>query len=274
MNYYSHHIGDFNSATRHLTLLERGVYRDLLDLYYDTERPLSTDLEVLARRICARSEQERVALRIVLDEFFQLGEDGYRNKRCDEELEAFAEKSAKCRRAGAAGASKRWDGGKMADAKQTLSERQADATQTPDERQADAKQTPDGRHSGAIQIDRVEMANQYPRTNTQEPREKKARVRAQAASAAVIPTELDADEFRVAWGRWVEYRKSLRKALTTQTMTIQLSQLAKVGTAKAIACIDASIAAGWQGLFPFSESKNTSTNTSKSNDKSEYATDW
>ena len=263
MNYYSHHIGDFNSATRHLTLLERGVYRDLLDLYYDTERPLSTDLEVLARRICARSEQERAALRIVLDEFFQLGEDGYRNKRCDEELEAFAEKSAKCRRAGAVGAAKRWDGGRVADARQTPSERQADATQTPD-----------GRHSGAIQIDGVPMANQYPRTNTQEPKEKKARVRAQAAEAAVIPSELDSDEFRVAWQRWVEYRKSLRKALTIQTMNIQLSQLAKVGTAKAIACIDASIAAGWQGLFPFSESKNTSTNTSKSNDKSEYAADW
>jgi uncharacterized protein YdaU (DUF1376 family) len=273
MNYYSHHIGDFNSATRHLTLLERGVYRDLLDLYYDTERPLSTDIEVLARRICARSEQERVALRIVLDEFFELGEDGYRNKRCDEELEAFAEKSAKCRRAGAAGASKRWDGGRMADAKQTLGERQADATRTPSECHTDAKQTPDGRHSGAIQIDRAEMANQYPITNTQEPREKKARVRAQASEAAVIPTELDSDEFRVAWGRWVEYRKSLRRVLTIQTMNIQLSQLAKVGTAKAIACIDASIAAGWQGLFPFSENK-SKTSTHTSNDKSEYATDW
>jgi uncharacterized protein YdaU (DUF1376 family) len=262
MNYYSHHIGDFNSATRHLTLLERGVYRDLLDLYYDTERPLSTDLEVLARRICARSEQERAALRIVLDEFFQLGEDGYRNKRCDEELEAFAEKSAKCRRAGAVGAAKRWDSGRV-----------ADATQTPSERQTDAKQTPDGRHSGAIQIDRVGMANQEPITNTQEPREKKARVRAQAAEAAVIPSELDSDEFRVAWGRWVEYRKSLRKALTIQTMNIQLSQLAKVGTVKAVACIDASIAAGWQGLFPFSENK-SKTSTHTSNDKSEYAADW
>ena len=39
MNYYQHHIGDFNNATRHLSLVERAIYRDLLDMYYDTEQP-------------------------------------------------------------------------------------------------------------------------------------------------------------------------------------------------------------------------------------------
>ena len=29
MNFYQHHIGDFNNATRHLTRLERSIYRDL-----------------------------------------------------------------------------------------------------------------------------------------------------------------------------------------------------------------------------------------------------
>ncbi|MCY3212700.1 DUF1376 domain-containing protein, partial [Acinetobacter baumannii] len=27
MNYYQHHIGDFNNATRHLSLIERAIYR-------------------------------------------------------------------------------------------------------------------------------------------------------------------------------------------------------------------------------------------------------
>lgn len=50
MNFYPHHIGDFNNATRHLTRVERSVYRDLIELYYDTECPLNNDLEKLFRR--------------------------------------------------------------------------------------------------------------------------------------------------------------------------------------------------------------------------------
>lgn len=49
MNYYQHHIGDFNNATRHLSLVERAIYRDLLDMYYDTEKPIdASNLERLA----------------------------------------------------------------------------------------------------------------------------------------------------------------------------------------------------------------------------------
>ena len=32
MNYYSHHIGDYLTATAHLTLLEHGAYRRLIDI--------------------------------------------------------------------------------------------------------------------------------------------------------------------------------------------------------------------------------------------------
>ncbi|MGE8450704.1 MAG: DUF1376 domain-containing protein, partial [Pseudomonadales bacterium] len=37
MNHYPHHIGDFNTATRHLSRLERAIYRDMRDMYCDTE---------------------------------------------------------------------------------------------------------------------------------------------------------------------------------------------------------------------------------------------
>ena len=30
MNYYPHHIGDFDYATRHLTRVERSIYRVLI----------------------------------------------------------------------------------------------------------------------------------------------------------------------------------------------------------------------------------------------------
>ena len=54
MKHYPHHIGDFDKATRHLTRIERSVYRDLIDLYYDTEQRLTLDVAALCRRIIAR----------------------------------------------------------------------------------------------------------------------------------------------------------------------------------------------------------------------------
>ena len=58
VNFYPHHIGDFNNATRHLTRTERSVYRDMLDMYYDTELPLPLDSKTLSRKLLARSDEE------------------------------------------------------------------------------------------------------------------------------------------------------------------------------------------------------------------------
>ena len=107
MNYYSHHIGDFNNATRHLTRLERLLYREAIELYYDTETQLTLDFDKLSRRLLANSEEEKEALKAVLDEFFTKTDDGYFNDRCDKEItkyQSFAE-------AGKRGAAIRWDKG-------------------------------------------------------------------------------------------------------------------------------------------------------------------
>ena len=40
MNFYPFHIGDYASATRHLTWIEDAAYRRLLDVYYVKEGPL------------------------------------------------------------------------------------------------------------------------------------------------------------------------------------------------------------------------------------------
>lgn len=108
MNYYQHHIGDFNNATRHLTRTERSIYRDLLELYYDTELPLPTDFERLARR-CLVDDCDKGAMREVLNEFFELLDDGYHNARADREIEAYQRMA----QGGKRGAEKRW--GKPAD---------------------------------------------------------------------------------------------------------------------------------------------------------------
>ena len=69
MNYYPHHIGDFNNATKHLTRIERSIYRDLLELYYDTEQPLTLDQKSLCRKIIARSDEEVTGVEQVLAYF-------------------------------------------------------------------------------------------------------------------------------------------------------------------------------------------------------------
>lgn len=91
MNHYPHHIGDFNTATRHLSRLERAIYRDMLDMYYDTEAPLDgSDFDRLARRLLCRDSDEVAALQFVLDEFFEQQADGrWVHHRCEREIAAF-----------------------------------------------------------------------------------------------------------------------------------------------------------------------------------------
>lgn len=86
MNYYPHHIGDFNNATRHLTRIERSIYRDMLELYYDTEQPLTTDVKALCRKLIARTDEEVTAVQQLLNEFFTETEHGWTNDRCDMEI--------------------------------------------------------------------------------------------------------------------------------------------------------------------------------------------
>lgn len=107
MNHYPHHIGDFNSATRHLTPVERALYRELLDVYYDSERALNADMNRLARRVLAHTETERAALQSVLEEFFVLQDDGWHNARCDREIAAYHQKQEQQSKAGKASAAKR-----------------------------------------------------------------------------------------------------------------------------------------------------------------------
>lgn len=107
MNYYPHHIGDFNSATRHLTRIERSIYRDMIEMYYDTEQPLPLDRGALCRKLMARSEEESTAVEQVLNEFFTETEQGWTNGRCDKEIEAYHKKLKDKSEAGKASAAAR-----------------------------------------------------------------------------------------------------------------------------------------------------------------------
>lgn len=90
MNYYKRHIGDYLKDTAHLSLLEHGVYARLLDVYYTRESAIP-DAQA-ARLIGARSEAEREAMQLVLEEFFELRDGAWIQHRCEREL---AEKEIK-----------------------------------------------------------------------------------------------------------------------------------------------------------------------------------
>lgn len=89
MNYYEHHLGDYDGATAHLTWMEDCAYRRLLCLYYRTESPLPADAKQICRLSRAVSKAERDAVQQVLEEFFDLRDDGWHNDRCDEDIAAF-----------------------------------------------------------------------------------------------------------------------------------------------------------------------------------------
>jgi uncharacterized protein YdaU (DUF1376 family) len=83
MNYYPFHIGDFRSGTANMSRQTRWIYRDLLDVYYDTEKPLTTDFEALCYSIGVEAEDERRIVESLLRFKFVKGDQGYRNEVCD-----------------------------------------------------------------------------------------------------------------------------------------------------------------------------------------------
>jgi len=97
LNYYPFHIGDYVSATRHLSWDEDAAYRRLLDACYTTEKPLPADMRSVCRLVLATTEAQREAVQIVLNEFFTLTDSGWVNGRVEREIDAMLEKQQKRR---------------------------------------------------------------------------------------------------------------------------------------------------------------------------------
>lgn len=95
MYFYNFNVNDFNASTRHLSHVERALYRDLIDMYYSTEKPITTDLVKLERQLIVKSDDEKQALQNVLADFFVVKklkgdvEPCYHNARIDRELKNY-----------------------------------------------------------------------------------------------------------------------------------------------------------------------------------------
>jgi uncharacterized protein YdaU (DUF1376 family) len=103
--------GDFASSTKHLTLLEKGAYRELLDAYYRRGSLPNDDTEL--RRMSGMSPPQWRRSRARILEYFDI-KNGYplRHIKADRVIAARDNLSAERSKAGKLGNSKRWKDGR------------------------------------------------------------------------------------------------------------------------------------------------------------------
>jgi len=190
MHYYPHHIGDYKSATAHLTNEEDLAYRRLLEMYYDTETFISLETQWVARRLRVGTD----ALEAVLKDFFVRTEEGWKHSRCDLVIREYHEMAEKNRRNGKLG-------GRPKSNKQ--------GNKNPVGSQSDASGNPVETHS---------KANQEPITKT------KNQVRESATKVACPP-----DVGQQVWEDWLQLRKTKKASVTETVVKGARSEAEKIG---------------------------------------------
>lgn len=233
MNYYPFHIGDYASATRHLSWDEDMAYRRLMDAYYTREEPIPVDRRAAYRLVSAATPEQREAVDIVLAEFFEETPNGWRNSRCDSVLATFHEKSEKA----AQSANARW---RNAKAKQSQSEGNANASEELCERMDES------------------CEGNATKTNTKTNISIPHGIDKKGKRFDPLNIDLPAGISPATWGNWIAYRRERKLTIAETTIKAQVNKLMKWHNEghDANAVIEQSIANGWQGLF---EPKNQTT---------------
>lgn len=87
MHYFQHHIGDFRSGCYNMTRMERALYREMLDIYYDTESPLPDSIDEVCKILGVRDAGEKAMVGEVLALKFQKVDGrGWVHERCETEI--------------------------------------------------------------------------------------------------------------------------------------------------------------------------------------------
>ena len=84
MHYYKFEIATWHLHTSHLSLIEEAVYFRLINFYYDTELPIPKETHLVIRRLRLTEYSEIVAQ--ILHEFFELQDDGWHQKHCNDKI--------------------------------------------------------------------------------------------------------------------------------------------------------------------------------------------
>lgn len=243
MNYYSHHIGDYAAHTSHLSLLEHGVYRRLLDIYYLNEAPFANDINAICRKVGARTDDEKLAIDAILSEFFVLTDLGFTQKRCDSELLAFVVKSTKA----SDSANSRWSKKTENDANamrtheismRTHCERIANALPTHCESDANALRP-------LCDVDGERMANAMLTNNHKPITNNQNKEKSKTTPSAELSKPQDVEES--VWQDFVAIRKA-KKAPLTETALAGIASEAKKANMTLQAALTECCSRGWQGF--------------------------
>ena len=95
MHYYQFNIKDYSFSTIRMSLMEDLAFRRMLDLFYESEKPLPFELSRVAKLIGMSDFQEEV--RSVLNDFWLETDDGWVNERALEEIEKYQAKAESAR---------------------------------------------------------------------------------------------------------------------------------------------------------------------------------
>ncbi len=209
MHFYSHHIGDYNRDTSALSMIEHGAYRLLMDAYYATEKPLTADLPALCRMCRAMSKIEKESVENVVRKFFATENGILTHKRIEMEIAAYREICEK-----------RSESGKKGGRPKNQMESNSLANEKQVGKQNESKT----------------KAIQYPVPSTQ------------GTESAPLALPFDSAPFLDAWGKWVQFRREMKKKLTPSMIAEQFKEFAAIGETRTVAMILFTIKMGWQGL--------------------------
>jgi uncharacterized protein YdaU (DUF1376 family) len=189
MHYYPHHIGDFLRDTSSLSPRDSYIYLRLIWLYYESEKPLPDDPEVLAYKVGVRGEEQLISL--LLRTFFRYDMDlkSHTHQRIDKEIAKYQRKANSARQANQT----RW----------------ASEDDLKSDTKSDARQ--------------IATNNQEPRTTNQQPENQEPKVKRQQAIAC--PSDVD----QQVWGDWVQLRKTKRATVTQTVIDGARNEAEKAG---------------------------------------------
>lgn len=234
MNYYNHHIGDYSRDTGHLSMLEHGAYRKMLDIYYATEKPLPLDRARLYRLLSCQRGLERSTVDSVLTEFFSERDDGWHHKRCDEELSKASEKSEKARAAAMRSVSVR-----------TSERSNVRSTDAPANAHTDVQLT-NNQEPIANSQQPIASSQTHSALDKPKPREKKKRG-ANALAVYERPPWLPPE-----WETYLQLRREKGVTLAPTWLAASLNQLDtwRIEGHDVAEILRRSVSNGWTGIFP------------------------
>jgi uncharacterized protein YdaU (DUF1376 family) len=92
MHYFKRNIGDYHKKAGRLSMVEHGAYTLLMDACYDREQ--FPTLEQAYDWCWARSDEEKAAVRFVLEKFFVSQDGVYSQSRIQDEIDKYHENSS------------------------------------------------------------------------------------------------------------------------------------------------------------------------------------